>query len=158
LNRYFELLAQHFPKNGDNYSRAMNWGEFVHFWSGAAGVDLKPLATEAFGWPAEWETQYTKAKADFKFNTVQPVTGPLTIYEHCDFGGYAVGIATGNHALGQLQSVGFVNDQMSSFRLLPGYQVKFLKIIISPVRCIPRLRPTPASLTMVLMTIFPPCN
>ena len=127
LNRYFELLAQHFPKNGDNYSRAMNWGEFVHFWSGAAGVDLKPLATEAFGWPAEWETQYAKAKADFKFNTVQPVTGPLTIYEHCDFGGYAVGIATGNHALGQLQSVGFVNDQMSSFRILPGYQVKFFK-------------------------------
>lgn len=67
LNNYFTLLSQNFPKssNGVDYARGLNWGEFVHFWSGAAGVNLKPLATNAFGWPAEWETQFNQAKIDF---------------------------------------------------------------------------------------------
>lgn len=67
LNKYFNLVSQHFPKssNGVDYSRAMNWGEFVHFWSGAAGVNLKPQATTAFGWPAQYETQFQQAKIDF---------------------------------------------------------------------------------------------
>ena len=33
--------------------------------SGAAGVDLRPLATTAFGWPAGWDAQFTQARADF---------------------------------------------------------------------------------------------
>ena len=67
LNRYFALLSQNFPKsdNGIDYSRDMNWGEFVHFWSGAAGKNLKPLATGAFGWPDDWEKQFQKAQKDF---------------------------------------------------------------------------------------------
>jgi len=67
LARYFRLLSQYFPKNGQQYSRNLNWGEFVHFWSGAAGVNLKPLATTAFGWPADWETQFNQARIDFPF-------------------------------------------------------------------------------------------
>jgi hypothetical protein len=66
LNKFFKLLAANFPKDGNRqYTRDMNWGEFIHFWSGAAGVNLKPLATTAFGWPAEWEAQFNKAKTDF---------------------------------------------------------------------------------------------
>lgn len=67
LNGFFDLLAAHFPKNatGTEYSRRMNWGEFVHFWSGAAGADLKPLARNAFGWSDEWENQLTEAKSTF---------------------------------------------------------------------------------------------
>jgi hypothetical protein len=73
LNNYFVLLAQHFPKNGNSYARDMNWGEFVHFWSGAANANLKAQATLAFGWPAEWETQFIQAQYQFPFpysNTV----------------------------------------------------------------------------------------
>jgi len=65
LATYFRLLAKHFPQHNGSYARDMNWGEFVHFWSGAAGVNLKPLATTAFGWPAEWEQQFTQAQRDF---------------------------------------------------------------------------------------------
>jgi len=65
LNNFFVVLSQNFPKNGNNYSRDLNWGEFVHFWSGAAGTNLKALATTAFGWPAEWEAQFNKARQDF---------------------------------------------------------------------------------------------
>lgn len=127
LNRYFELLAQYFPKNGNAYARSMNWGEFVHFWSAAAGVDLKPLATNAFGWPAEWETQYAKAKADFVFTTTTKALSPLTTYQHCDYAGTSASIGVGNFILSQLQPLGFVNDDMSSFKLLPGYKVTLFK-------------------------------
>jgi lysophospholipase L1-like esterase len=69
---YFRLLAKHYPKEtyegskGLKFSRAdTNWGEFIHFLSGAAAVDLRPLATQAFGWPQESETQFQKARAEF---------------------------------------------------------------------------------------------
>ena len=68
---FFHLLAQHYPKGpeGDgknlHYTRDMNWGEFIHFMSGAAGEDLRPLARKAFGWPPEWEKQYRKARHEF---------------------------------------------------------------------------------------------
>ena len=62
---YYQLLAQRFPKNGSNFSRDMNFGEFVHFMSGAAGTNLKARATTAFGWPADREAQFVKAQADF---------------------------------------------------------------------------------------------
>ncbi|HEU4554046.1 MAG TPA: hypothetical protein VFS25_14480 [Chitinophaga sp.] len=65
LNKYFTLLAQYFPKNGQNYARDMNMGEFVHFWSGAVGKNLKAQATIAFGWTAQYETQFNQARAAF---------------------------------------------------------------------------------------------
>ena len=67
LNRYFTLLAENFRKkrNGVDYDGRMNWGEFVHFWSGAAGTNLKPQATKAFGWSDEWEAQFQQAQRDY---------------------------------------------------------------------------------------------
>ncbi len=51
----------------------MNWGEYVHFMSGAAGRDLKPLATKAFGWPGEWEEkQHQKARTEFLSCAILP--------------------------------------------------------------------------------------
>uniref|UniRef100_A0AC34FKX3 Amidase domain-containing protein n=1 Tax=Panagrolaimus sp. ES5 TaxID=591445 RepID=A0AC34FKX3_9BILA len=65
LNKFFLLLSKNFPKNGQTYSRRMNMGEFVHFWSGATGTNLKEMATRAFGWTADWENQLNQAKKDF---------------------------------------------------------------------------------------------
>jgi hypothetical protein len=54
MERFFELLAQHFPKHLENsdrnliYDRRMNPGEFVHFTSAAAGRDLSRRAADAF--------------------------------------------------------------------------------------------------------------
>jgi len=67
LSKFYQLMAQYFPKNGMKYSRDMNWGEFVHFWSGAAQKNLKAQATTAFGWPNDWETMFQKARSDFPF-------------------------------------------------------------------------------------------
>ena len=67
--KFFQLLAEHFPqeREGDHprYTRKLNWGEFLHFTSAAAGRDLRPLAKKAFGWPDEWTRQFEQAQADF---------------------------------------------------------------------------------------------
>ena len=50
MDRFFRELAQHFPRAEDGtYTRRMNWGEYVHFTSGAAGADLsvRPPAPSA---------------------------------------------------------------------------------------------------------------
>ncbi|HEY2902440.1 MAG TPA: hypothetical protein VGL59_17790 [Polyangia bacterium] len=71
FSRYLSLLAQHYSKiprldgRGQTYAPAMNWGEYIHFMSGATGTDLKPLATQAFGWPDAREAEYQQAKTDF---------------------------------------------------------------------------------------------
>lgn len=74
LNRFFELLSIHFPKRPDRngiptYSRRMNLGEFIHFWSGASGVNLSIRAQMAFGNKdragADWIPQFENAQRDF---------------------------------------------------------------------------------------------
>ncbi|MGS2589592.1 fibronectin type III domain-containing protein [Streptomyces hebeiensis] len=65
LAKYFEVLSENHQQYNGSYARDMNYGEFVHFWSGAAGVNLKARATTAFGWPAEYEQQFKQAQIDF---------------------------------------------------------------------------------------------
>lgn len=120
LNRYFTLLSQYFPKSGSAYSRGMNWGEFVHFWSGAAGVNLKPLATAAFGWPANYETEFNQARISFPFTYPD---GAVTVYKNCSYGGYAIPLLPGSYTLSQLQAKGILNDDISSLRVQSGYKV-----------------------------------
>ncbi|RAJ10690.1 putative secreted protein (Por secretion system target) [Chitinophaga skermanii] len=67
LANYYNLLSQYFPQQNQVYARNLNWGEFVHFWSGAAGVNLKAQATTAFGWTSEYEAQFNQARIDFPF-------------------------------------------------------------------------------------------
>jgi hypothetical protein len=43
----------------------MNWGEYIHFTSGAAGADLSTQAARAFGWPREWNGQLERARDQF---------------------------------------------------------------------------------------------
>ncbi|MGN8067611.1 discoidin domain-containing protein [Mucilaginibacter sp. SG564] len=90
LNKYFTLLAANFPKhvvsngvtNINEYSRDLSFGEFVHFWSGAAGADLKQLALTAFGNKDEqgndWTIQLEQAKATFP-NVTYPGSTPTNL-------------------------------------------------------------------------------
>lgn len=121
LNRFFTLLAQYFPKSGGSYSRDLNWGEFIHFWSGAAGVSLKPLATSAFGWTSTFETQFNQARIDFPFAYG---TGAVNVYKDCNYGGYVTTLGVGNYTLGQLQNMDVLNDDISSVKVNSGYQVQ----------------------------------
>jgi hypothetical protein len=69
LRAFFQNLVDNFPRkaNGKEYARRMNMGEFVHYWSGAAGVDVLPLIRKTFNWDKypEFQQQLDKAKQDF---------------------------------------------------------------------------------------------
>ena len=66
MDRFFRQLAEHFPRDADGtYTRRMNWGEYIHFTSGAAGADLSTQAARAFGWPREWAGQLERARDQF---------------------------------------------------------------------------------------------
>ncbi len=43
----------------------MNWGEYVHFTSGAAAADMSGQAARAFGWPRERDGQLEHAREQF---------------------------------------------------------------------------------------------
>lgn len=64
--RFFALLAVHFPRGVDTrYLRDLNWGEYLHFTSGAAGGDVTGLARRAFGWSRRWSRELARARAEF---------------------------------------------------------------------------------------------
>ncbi len=67
LTGFFKLLGQYFPKasNGYDYASSLNWGEFYHFWSGAAGSNLKSQAIAAFGWDSTKDSQWNTARSTF---------------------------------------------------------------------------------------------
>jgi hypothetical protein len=65
MPRYFQLIAANYPNNGREYTRYMNFGEFVHFMSGAAKTNLQARAKDAFGWPTEREAEFKRARAEF---------------------------------------------------------------------------------------------
>jgi hypothetical protein len=55
--------------------------------------------------------------------TPPPSTGVATVYKDCDFGGYAVSLATGDYTLAQLNAKGVLNKDISSLRVNAGYEL-----------------------------------
>ena len=62
---YETLLQRHFLVGADRWTPDMSYGQYFHFMSGAAGVDLVPLARTAFHWDAEFDDELAAAKVDF---------------------------------------------------------------------------------------------
>jgi len=62
---YETLLEKHFPVGADHWMPDMNYGQYFHFMSGAAGVDLLPAARQAFVWHPDFDDEVAAAKADF---------------------------------------------------------------------------------------------
>ncbi len=59
-------------------------------------------------------------------NTAGPSYGPLTVFQHCPFDGYQVGLPpVGGLTLSELTQYGFVDNDMSSFTLAPGFVARF---------------------------------
>ncbi|HEY0608169.1 MAG TPA: T9SS type A sorting domain-containing protein, partial [Chitinophaga sp.] len=122
LNRYFVQLALYFRRTGTDYP-GMNMGEFVHFWSGAAGVNLKALATTAFGWTSEYEAQFVKAQQDFPFTYNAPGVTAASLFQDINYGGYGVTLPAGRYTLTQLKAYGARNDDITAIRVTPGFTV-----------------------------------
>lgn len=127
LTRYFQLLAQYFPKNSSGYfTRDMNMGEYVHFMSGAARADLKSLAASTFGWTNDYESQYQAARQEFSQITYG---GDVTIsegaifYGDANYGGFAVALEAGSYNYNEMVEAGILNDKLSSVKVTPGIKV-----------------------------------
>lgn len=50
-------------------------------------------------------------------------SGPVQVAQHCDYGGYNVGLTPGSYTLSQLLARGIINDDISSLRVQSGYSV-----------------------------------
>ncbi|SHN43765.1 T9SS type A sorting domain-containing protein [Chitinophaga sp. CF418] len=124
LNRYFIQVSLYFQRTGTDYS-TMNMGEFVHFWSGAAGVNLKSLATTAFGWTSEYESQFVQAQQKYPFTYTPWGPTAATLFQDINYGGYGVYLQPGSYNLAKLKAFGARNDDVSSIKILPGYKVTF---------------------------------
>jgi hypothetical protein len=49
--------------------------------------------------------------------------GPVTVYEHAQYGGFHAGLPIGNYRLAGLQLKGVMNDEISSLKIAEGYKV-----------------------------------
>ncbi|MDX3319688.1 fibronectin type III domain-containing protein [Streptomyces sp. ME03-5684b] len=65
LAAFFSLVSQRYAQYNGAFAKDMNMGEFVHFWSGAAGTDLTDRAKTAFGWTDAYEAQLRQARLDY---------------------------------------------------------------------------------------------
>lgn len=68
--------------------------------------------------PAEMRVDYVRV-----YEAGSNSAAPVTLYQHCNYGGYAVSLNPGSYNLGQLQALGVSNDDISSLKIQSGYQV-----------------------------------
>ncbi|ACE85809.1 glycoside hydrolase family 19 protein [Cellvibrio japonicus] len=66
--------------------------------------------------------------AGWNFNWIEVVgsgggtTGLVTVYEHCNYGGWSAGFNTGSFDVNAMTALGARNDQVSSIRVAAGYE------------------------------------
>lgn len=51
-------------------------------------------------------------------------SGPVTVYQDCNYGGFGAALPVGSYTLSQLQARGIANDYISSLRVQSGYQIR----------------------------------
>jgi hypothetical protein len=56
-------------------------------------------------------------------NIATPSTGAATVYQDCNYGGYAVNLPVGSYQLADLQARGIQNDDISALKVASGYEI-----------------------------------
>jgi hypothetical protein len=51
-------------------------------------------------------------------------TGPATVYQDCNYGGFGAALPVGSYTLSQLQARGIADNYISSLRVQSGYQIR----------------------------------
>lgn len=59
--------------------------------------------------------------ANLGFNIPQ-TSGVVTLFEGCNYGGYAISLAAGSYSLDQLEAMGVINDDISSIEVQNGFE------------------------------------
>jgi hypothetical protein len=63
--RYMSLLRLYYPAAADGWMDTMNYGQYVHFMSGAARKSLLPRARQVLGWGPLHDAELAAARFDF---------------------------------------------------------------------------------------------
>jgi len=109
--QYYKMKNGSFQGNSANPGGRGNLGELIHFWSAAAGVDVKPFAIKAFGWNDQFEYWLQQAKIDY----------PELIYDEtpidnsdtniCQNGG----VLSSNYSIGKIEN--FIDNNYTTYFL-----------------------------------------
>lgn len=82
----------------------------------AVGGDWPGVNVNTAALPAKMYVDYVRVYA--------PATGVATVYQDCNYGGYAAALPEGSYTLAQLQARGVKDNDLSSLRVNAGYQVQ----------------------------------
>lgn len=119
FGNFLKLVGQYYPTTGNSYAHDMNMGEFVHFFSGATGTDLLPLATTAFGWNDDWQDELLNARADFP--TLNYPFEPVVYITDLTIGAIVtVSKENGNGAEGNEGSLKLIDNDLNNKFLVGG--------------------------------------
>lgn len=94
LQRFWTLQQQYYRMKNGSFSGTStnpggrgNLGEFIHFWSGAAGTNLKSYAQKAFGWNDQYESWLQQARIDYPQITYDEPVADISRRNICLNGG-----------------------------------------------------------------------
>lgn len=103
----------------------------VEFFQGTVKLGERTAAPYSFSWTSVGAGSYTitatatddrggksSAQAHVTVNSVGAI-----VYKDCNYGGYAVNLTPGNYTLAQLTALGVLNNDISSLRVTPGYEM-----------------------------------
>jgi beta-glucanase (GH16 family) len=85
----------------------------------AIGGNWPGFTVDNNAFPANMYVDYVRVYQ----NTAAP-TGPVTVYQDCNYGGTGVALPVGSYTLSALQARGIANDWVSSVKVQSGYQVR----------------------------------
>lgn len=106
-----------FKSGGANAPWAWNDGNDAMIQTGEWATDPAKLFENYFDGTGNYARTYT----DNKYNP--NAGGVATVYQHCNYNGYAVALPVGNYTLAQLKSYGINNDDLSSVKVANGYKI-----------------------------------
>ncbi|MBQ4820415.1 carbohydrate-binding protein [Aquimarina sp. MMG016] len=85
----------------------------------AVGGNWPGFSVDESRLPARMYVDYVRV---YQASANPPPTGVAIIYEHCSYGGYAIGLGEGNYTRTQLIGLGIKDDDISSVKVQSGYQ------------------------------------
>lgn len=99
---------------GQKYDFQLRYGEAA----GNASVKLE--------WQSASQMRQIVPKAQL-YSRPAATTGPLTAFTDCNFGGFSAGFTIGDYKLAALELKGIADNEISSFKIAPGYKVVLFK-------------------------------
>jgi beta-glucanase (GH16 family) len=85
----------------------------------AIGGNWPGFTIDNNAFPANMYVDYVRV-----YQSTSTPTGPVTVYQNCNYGGTAVALPVGSYTLSALQARGIANDWISSVRVQSGYQIR----------------------------------